>query len=210
MASRAVFCVACAILFASCSAYPALWAGEVGTKCGAHPTGQEQLHGSPVPDPKTTFVFRTEKGVAIKTLCPGQTYSVGVAFPEARLSLTTANMGVLEPMTGEGVDNSCPGRIVVHESKLAAVNSFTWDIPCFPSTESAVLQVTSAAGERFAFQTAAAAMPIDTKCAAAACHSASNQQPAAPAAADERNGAAGAAAGAAAMALAGLAAALVV
>jgi hypothetical protein len=71
---------------------------------------------------------------------------------------------------------------------------------------SGILKVTSAAGERYPFQSSGLTIPIDSNCAAAACSKAASTTTVAKAADANVNGAGGTAAGAAALALAGLAA----
>jgi hypothetical protein len=83
----------------------------------------------------TKFVVRDGAGAAVTKLCPGETYSVAVAFPQPRLSLTTVGTGAVRPQTGRPADSACPNRLVVDKTQVAALHSFTWEVPCFPSSE---------------------------------------------------------------------------
>ncbi|GBF98654.1 hypothetical protein Rsub_11648 [Raphidocelis subcapitata] len=162
--------VACLLLLAGAqfaAAYPSLWATESDVKCPDHPKKKEHGHGAPQIDSAITFSVADASGKAVKAVCPGQTYTVTVGFPEPRLALLTSDVGKFTASSGKS-DTKCPSRQVFDKSQAytpskAQVTQIA--LPCGRTTP-VMMMVTSAKGEYNNFMQASSTLPLDTGCKA--------------------------------------------
>ncbi|KAI8475474.1 MAG: hypothetical protein J3K34DRAFT_50361 [Monoraphidium minutum] len=124
-------------------AFPTEYVYKAGVACQDHPMRAMGAHGSPVPDPDTTFSFTDPgvQGAPAKVFCPGGSYGVAAKFPVRRLALLTASSGAVS------ADKRCPSR-QYSGGKQSDGFSTTWSVPCDAAGESVVFKVTSAAGSK--------------------------------------------------------------
>lgn len=141
-------------------AYPEFWAEEYAPSCTSVPTKGTHCHKTPKEDKSIGVTATDASGKVVQTVCGGKPYTIGVNFPEARLSFVTMENGRADAVANAR-NKRCATNGVAFSRKFKDAPSRSVSLKAVsPASGNWIIKVASATGECAPFMTSQASIPV--------------------------------------------------